>query len=234
MNTEKLKSLAQQGGRAFVSTVPPVALGGVKGAFVGLLAMGSLGCVLSFASAMIWRGNAAIPSWLSASLFVTPLVLGIAGLFIGAARGLLAALAAQLVEKKLLAYLYAQVKPAAVAALKKSSGADPAQLAEEVRAQLAVTFAENPSEKPESVAEQLAQWVTMRSRRVLVLSLVAHVARAKNGAEAAGELEKLGVAKLEAIVVGSLADLFSLKLTLIAGGALVLSFAPQAVWWMTR
>lgn len=44
----------------------------------------------------------------------------------------------------------------------------------------------------------------------------------------------MGLAKLEAIVIGSLEDLFSFKLTLIAGGALVVSFAPQVVWWMTR
>ena len=136
--------------------------------------------------------------------------------------------------KKLLAYLYAQVKPAMVAAVQKSRGAAPAQLAAEVQTQLNRSLAETPDEKPAGLADRLAQWITMNSRRVLALSVVAHVARAKNGAEAAAEMEKLGVAKLEAIVVGSLEDLFSVKLTLIAGGALVVSFLPQAIWWLSR
>lgn len=234
MNSEKLKSLAAQGSRAFLSAVPRVALGGITGAGIGLVTMGAFGGLLSFASALLWRGKEQLPSWLSASLFVTPLVLGAAGIFIGGVRGVLAALAGQVVEKKLLAYLYAQVKPAVVAAVQRSSGADPAQLAEEVQTQLNRTLAEEPGEKPAGLADRLAHWITMNSRRVLALSVVAHIARAKNGAEAAAEMEKLGVAKLEAIVVGSLEDLFSVKLTLIAGGALVVSFLPQAIWWLSR
>lgn len=234
MNSEKLKSLAAQGSRAFLSAVPRVALGGLKGGLGGFLLMGALGAALSVGSGLLWRGNAALPGWLTASLFVTPLVLGLAGLFIGAVRGLLAALAVQVVEKKLLAYLYAQVKPAVVAAVRKSSGADPSQLAAEVHTQLGKTLEEAPAEKPASLGDRLAHFVTMNSRRVLAMSVVAHVARAKNGAEAKEELEKLGVAKLEAIVVGSLEDLFAVKLTLIAGGALVVAFMPQAIWWLTR
>ncbi|MDP2272584.1 MAG: hypothetical protein Q8K32_17755 [Archangium sp.] len=234
MNTEKLAALAAQGSRVFLSAVPRIALGGLGGAFTGFFIMGVLGALLSFASAMMWRGNPDIPAWLSASLFVTPLVLAVAGVFLGGVRGLLAALAGQLQEKKLVAYLYAQVKPAIVVAVQKSSGANPQQLAAEVQAQLSRTFAGEPGQKQESVVDRLAHWVTMRSRRVLALTLVTHVARAENGAAAAGELEKLGVAKLEEIVVGNLEDLFALKLTLVAGGALLLSFVPQAIWWIGK
>ena len=233
MNTGRLEALAAQGSRVFLSAVPRIALGGLSGAFTGFFIMGLLGALLSFASAMMWRENPDIPAWLSASLFVTPLVLALAGVFIGGVRGLLAALAGQLQEKKLVAYLYAQVKPAIVVAVQKSSGANPERLAAEVQAQLSRTFAEEPGQKKESVADQLAHWVTMRSRRVLALTLVTHVARAENGAAAAGELEKLGVAKLEDIMLGNLEDLFALKLTLVAGGALLLSFVPQAIWWIS-
>lgn len=235
MNTEKLQSLAVQGSRAFLSSVPRIALGGLKGGFIGLFAAVTLGFLLALGSALLWRGNAELPGWLSASLFLMPVVLGLAGLFIGAVQGLLAALAGQLEQKKLVAYLYAQVKPAVVAALKKSTGSDPAQLAAEVQAQLGSSLGEDPAaEKPKGFGDGLAHWVTMRSRRVLALSVVAHVARAKDRNEAAAELEKLGVAKLEDIVLGTLEDLFAVKLTLVAAGALVLSFAPQAVWWLTR
>ena len=234
MNAQKLKTLAAQGTRAFLSSVPRIALGGIKGGIGGLVLMGALGAALSVSSGLLWRGNPAIPAWLTGSLFLTPVVLALAGLFIGAVRGLLTALADQLVEKKLLAYLYAQVKPAVVAAARTASGAAPAQLAEEVRVQLEQALSETPVEKPAGFVDSLTHWVTMNSRRVLALSVVAHVARAKSGEEAKAELEKLGVAKLGAIVVGSLEDLFTVKLTLIAGGALLVAFLPQAIWWVTR
>ena len=234
MNTEKLQSLAAQGSRAFLSSVPRIALGGLKGGFIGLFAAVSLGFLLALGSALLWRGNSELPGWLTASLFVMPVVLGLAGLFIGAVQGLLAALAGQLQQKKLVAYLYAQVKPAIVTALKKSTGASPGQLAAEVQAQLGSLGEDPAAEKPSGFGDRLAHWVTMRSRRVLAMSVVAHVARARNGREAAADLEKLGVAKLEDIVLGTLEDLFSVKLTLVAAGALVLSLAPQAVWWLMR
>lgn len=60
------------------------------------------------------------------------------------------------------------------------------------------------------------------------------MARAKDGAAAIEELEKLGVAKLEHIVVGNLEDLFAMELTLIAGGALVLCVLPQLIFQLTR
>lgn len=234
MNKEKLATLAAQGGRAFLSAVPRIALGGLRGGVFGTLAMGALGAGLSFVTALWWRSNAALPTWLTASLFVTPLVLAVAGAFIGAVRGALSALALQVVEKKLLAWVYAQVKPAVVAALQKTPGANPEALAGELQAQLGRALDAETPEPTKGLGDRLAHWVTMRSRRVLALSVVAHVARAKNGAEATAELEKLGVAKLEDIVVGSLEDLFSTKLTLVAGGALVLSVLPQIIWWATR
>lgn len=234
MNTEKLQSLAAQGSRVFLSSVPRIALGGLKGGFIGVFSATTLGFLLALGSALLWRGNTELPGWLSASLFLMPVVLGLAGLFIGAVQGLLAALAGQLEQKKLVAYLYAQVKPAVAAALKKSTGSDPAQLAAEVQAQLGSTLETPAAEKPKGFGDRLAHWVTMRSRRVLALSVVAHVARAKDRNEAAADLEKLGVAKLEDIVLGTLEDLFAVKLTLVAAGALLLSFAPQAVWWLTR
>lgn len=60
------------------------------------------------------------------------------------------------------------------------------------------------------------------------------MARAKDGAAAIEEVEKLGVAKLEHIDVGNLEDLFAMKLTLIADGALVLCVLPQLIFQLTR
>jgi hypothetical protein len=227
MNADKLKALAAQGSLAFLAAVPRLVLGALAGAALGLVILGGVGALLAFGSAVLWRGST-VPAWLTASLFLTPVVLALAGLYVGAVRGFLSALAEQLVQKKLVAYLYAQVKPAALAAMKRANGAEPAQLAEELRTQLASA----PEEKPGSFSDRVAHFITMNSRRVLALSVVAHVARAKSGSEAAAEVEKLGVAKLEDIVVGQLEDLFSLQLTLITGGALLVCLLPQLGWWL--
>ena len=231
MNTEKLKALAAQGTIAFVSAVPHVALGALAGAAIGLVSMLGLGALLAFLSGMLWRGTE-LPTWLSASLFLTPVVLAIAGTYVGGVRGFLAALARQLVEKKLVAYVYAQVKPAAVAALAKAKGGSAEELAAEVQRQL--VSSDEAEAKPSTFSERVAQFLTLHSRRVLALTLVTHVARAKTREEAAAEVEKLGLAKLEHIAVGQLEDLFSLKLTLITGGSLLICAAPQIVFWFTR
>jgi hypothetical protein len=231
MNTEKLKALAAQGTIAFVSAIPHIALGALAGAAIGLVSMLALGALLSFLSGLLWRGTE-LPTWLSASLFLTPIVLAIVGTYVGGVRGFLIALAQQLVEKKLVAYVYAQVKPAAVAALAKAKGSTPIALAEEVQRQLVIN--DEAVEKPATLSEKVAQFLTLHSRRVLALTLVTHVARAKTREEAAAEVEKLGLAKLEHIAVGQFEDLFSLKLTLLTGAALLICAAPQIAFWFTR
>ncbi len=231
MNAEKLKALAAQGTLAFLSAVPQLAVGTIRGAALGLLLLGAVGGLLAFGSATMWHG-AALPMWLSTSLFLTPVVLAAAGLFVGAVRGFLAALAEQIVAKKLVVYVYAQVKPAVIAALRKVNGADPVQLAAQLQAQLT----EGPSapDVEDRAVDRLANFIIMNSRRMLALSVVTHVARAKSGAEAAAEIEKLGVAKLEDIVIGQLEDLFLLKLTLVTCGAFLVCLLPQVGWWLSK
>jgi hypothetical protein len=231
MNKEKLKALAAQGTIAFLTAIPHVALGALAGAAIRLVSMLGLGALLAFLSGMLWRGTE-LPAWLSASLFLTPIVLAIAGTYVGGVRGFLFALAQQLVDKKLVAYVYAQVKPAAVAALAKAKGGSAEELAAEVQRELVAD--DEQAENPSSLSERVAQFLTLHSRRVLALTLVTHVARAKTREEAAAEVEKLGLAKLEHIAVGQLEDLFSLKLTLITGAALLICIAPQLVFWFTR
>lgn len=231
MNTEKLKSLAAQGTVAFVSAVPHVALGVLTGAVVGLVLMFGLGAGLAFGSSLLWR-ETALPSWLSMSLVATPVVLALTGVYVGGVRGFFVSLAGQLAEKKLLAWVYAQVKPAALAALARAKGGDAQAVADEVQRQVTLDAESTP--KPESFADRAAQFLTLHSRRVLALTLVAHLARAKSGEEARAEVEKLGLAKLEHIVLGQLEDLFSLQLTLVTGAAFLICLAPQAVFWLSR
>lgn len=229
----RLLELSKQGSLALLKAVPRVALGGVLGALQGLVVLGAVGGGLSAVSTWWWRHQSfEAPSWLWASLALPPVVLALAGGYVGAVRGLLAALATQVVEKQLVGWLYAQVKPAMHAAVKKvTPGSSPQAVAQA----LAREF-ETPAQldAPKSLSDKLARFVVMNSRRALALSLITHVARAPNGAAAVEEMEKLGVAKLEDIVVGNLEDLFALKLNLIAAGALVVCVLPQVVYALTR
>ena len=238
-NAEKLKGLAKQGGLALLTIVPRVVGSGLLGAVSGLLLMGLLGGLLSGATVWWWRSTGFdAPGWLTGSLALTPVVMGVAGGYCGAVRGLLKGLGQQLVERKLVAYLYAQVKPACLAAVRKlgsAQGTSAKAVATEVRAQLDQGFAEEAAaEPPASFSEKVARFLAARSRRMLALSIVGHLAQAKSGDEAVAELEKMGLQKLEAIVVGSLEDLFSLKLTLVSGAALLVCALPQAIYWLTR
>lgn len=229
----RLVELGKQGSVALLKTAPKVALGGVLGAAQGFFVLGALGGVLSALSTWWWKHQTFdAPSWLWASLTLPPVVLALAGGYVGAVRGVLAALARQVVEKRLVGWLYAQVKPAAAAAVKKlTPGSSPQAVAAALQREL-----EAPAglDAPRSLGDRVARAVVLRSRRALALSLITHVARAKSGAAAVEEVEKLGVAKLEDIVVGNLEDLFSMKSTLIAGGALVVCVSPQVVFWLTR
>lgn len=238
-SAQKLKALARQGGTALLTVVPRVVGSGLAGAAGGAALMAVVGLLLAGASMLIWRAaDFAAPGWLLGSLALTPVVMALAGAYTGAVRGLLKGLGKQLVEKKLVAYLYAQVKPACLSAVKRLAGSkapSAAEVAAEVRAQLEQGFGEEAAEEhPVSFADKVGQFLAARSRRLLALSVVGHVARAKSGADAVAELEQLGLGKLEEIVVGSLEDLFSLKLTLISGAALLVCALPQAIYWLTR
>jgi hypothetical protein len=237
-SAEKLKAVAKQGGVALLTIIPRVVLGGLLGAISGLLMMAAIGVGLAGATMLIWKVTGfSAPTWLTASLAVTPLVLGLAGGYTGAVRGLLQGLGQQLIDRKLIAYLYAQVKPACISAARKLAGAkgsSAGEVAGEVRAQLEQGFKdEAATEKPAGFGDKVARFLAAHSRRMLALSIVGHVARAKSGAEAVAELEQMGLQKLEAIVVGSLEDLFSLKLTLISGAALLICALPQAIYFLT-
>lgn len=232
MNTAKLQRLALQGGQVFLSTAPRLVVGALWGSVTGFFAGALLGSALAGLAWWLWLGAAHLPSWLSVSLVLTPIVLALAGGYIGFVRGVLSALAKQVVEKKLLAWVYAQVKPAAVTALAAVGSSNSAQLASRVRDEVAKRFAMEEAEAPapKTLAERVARFVTLRSRRMLAWSVVAHLARATTGAAAAAEIETLGLEKLELIVVSSLEDLFSMKLNLIAGAALVVCAVPQLIF----
>ncbi|MFT3711764.1 MAG: hypothetical protein QM817_29345 [Archangium sp.] len=235
MNGAKLQTLALQGGRAFLSTAPKLVGGAFFGIIGGVFTGAFVGALLAGASLLLWRGST-LPAWMNASLALTPVVLALAGGYVGFVRGVLSALAKQVVEKKLIAWVYAQVKPAAVNALAKVGSSDAVKLAAAVRDEIGAVFAKEEAEapKPESFADKVAHFITLRSRRMLALSVVSHLARARTGAEAAEEIEKLGIEKLELIVVSSLEDLFSMKLNLVSGAALLVCIAPQLVWWLTK
>lgn len=217
---------------ALAAVLPRVLVGGLKGGAVGAVGMGVLGAALAAASAQWWHARGAeLPSWLYASLVAVPVLWAVAGGFVGTVRGLLSALGQALLDQGLVRWVYAQVKPAAASVVRAAQGRIPAR-AGEVAAMLKAQLdaqEERGGAEPGRL-DAVTHWLAMRSRRVLALSVIGHVARAPSGAQAIAELEKLGIARLEQVLLDSLGDLFAVKVTLVAGATMLLSVAPQVVY----
>lgn len=226
-----LKALAAQGADVFVSVLPRVVLGGLLGSFKWMFALSALGAVLSGATWWLWRDMEQIPGWLRLSLLLTPLVLAFAGIYVGALRGILKALIEQMNKHKLMAYVYAQVKPAALAALKSAPG-DAKALASATGAQMK-RFLDEDGDAP-SFGERLARSTAARAQRLLATSFVDHLGQAESHEEAVAMVEELGVQKLEEIAADTLSDLFSLQVTVVLALSLLVSLLPQGIWWALR
>lgn len=232
----KLAGYARQGGTVMLQVAPRVVGSGLWGAVKGFAGFGLLGGALALTSYLVfWRNG---PESLAWSTLLLPALLAAAGLYTGAVKGLLGGLARQLVERKVVAYLYASVKPALVKVAKSAQGKAPpaaGEVAKNVRLELEREWARAiGDEPPKTLGDKVARFLALRSRRMLMASVVAHLARAKSGGEAVAELEKLGVQRLELMMLDTLEDLFSLKLTLILGAAFVISIAPQLIWMFTH
>lgn len=230
-----LKTLALQGGEVFLSVLPRVALGGILGSIKWMFLMGAFGGMLALATLWMWS-DADIPSGLRFSLLLTPLVLSIAGIYVGALRGSLEALIKQMLDRKLLAYVYAQVKPAAIAAARAVPDGNAKALAASTRDGMRRLFEEEQEALGDtpSFGEKLARSVTTRVRRLLAASAADYIGDAKDGDEAIAKVEDLGVRKLEEIAADTLADLFSLHITIVFGLSLMASLLPQIIWWLSR
>ncbi len=234
---EKLKAYAVQGSAVFLSTVPRIVGSGLLNALGGGFFGALLGVGIALGTSMWWgHARAETPAWALALLWLSPPALGAAGLYIGAVRGLLAGLAQQMLDKKLVAFLYAQLKPALVGATRKLQGkADVSaeEVARTLREELMPKL-NQAAEKPSGFGDKVAGFLVLRSRRLMALSLIGHVARAKSGAEALAEAETLGVKKLEAVLVETIEDLFSIKLLLVGALALVVSAIPHLALALTE
>lgn len=235
----KPAELARSAGQALLQAIPSLVGGGFFGALKGVLLQGLLGVGLAGATAFIWsRAEVQVPAWLFVTLVLTPVVLGLAGGYTGAIRGVLQGLAEQLVEKRLVAWVYALVKPACVTAVKRlreAPAADAASVAARLQHELEQSFAGADEEgAPASKRERVVRFVAQRSRRVFVVAVVGHVAGAKSAGEAVAQVESLTLPALERVLVETLEDLFSLKLMLVTVLSLLLCVAPQLVFVVLR
>lgn len=235
MSTRDLKAFARQGGEVLLEVIPRVALGGILGSLKCMFLMGAFGGIVSLATLWMWSGTE-VPGWLRFSLLLTPLVLGFAGIYVGGLRGALEALVKQMSERQVLAYVYAQVKPAALAAARAVPSGGAKALADKTRENLRQLLEEEQEglEKPRSFAEKLARSVALRAQRLLASSAADYIGDTKSREEAVAKVEGLGIQKLEEIAADTLNDLFSLHVTLVLGLSLLASLVPQAIWWLSR
>lgn len=227
-----LKALALQGAEVFIRVLPRVALGGVIGSIKWMFAMGVFGGLLALITWWMWHGEDHVPSWLRFSLLLTPLVLGCAGIYVGALRGVLRALVKQMSEHRLVAYVYAQVKPAALAALKAAPLGDAKALAKSTRAGVRRLFEEEQAALDASPS--LVRSLAGRAQRVLAASAVDYIGNSESREDALAKVETMGISKLEEIAADTLSDLFSTHVTITLGISFVLALLPQAIWWVIR
>ncbi|MBX7099656.1 MAG: hypothetical protein K1X89_18205 [Myxococcaceae bacterium] len=231
----RVKTWAVSGGKALAAQVPRLVLGAFGGSLTGALGFGAVGAAAAFGAHWWWSRQSEVPAWLLLSLWLCPVVLGAAGFYVGAVRGLLRALARALVEGQLVGHLYALVKPAVASALRTVRGGQ-AVSASDVAAAVSRAMELVPAEvgEPTGLGDRVAGFLAARSRRLLVVVLAQHVARARDGAEAVRSLETFGLQRLQLVLLSSLADLFSAKLTVVMALAFLACVAPQVVYVLTR
>lgn len=231
----RVSQWAMNGGRALASAVPRVVGQGVLGGVGGALGFGLVGLGLAVFSSWQRAHVPDAPAWLAISWVLGPVSLALAGAYAGTMRGLLLGLAKQLVEKRLVAHLYAVVKPVVAQTAKRFQGGAPSasgEVAEAVRSALDAEPLDTGA--PQGFGDRLSRWLAWKSKRLLVLTVAGHLARAKDGASAVHELERFGLAKLEQLLVDSLEDLFAVKRTVVLGLAFLVAIAPELVWAVLR
>lgn len=235
----KSAELARGAGKALLQAIPPLVGGGFRGGLKGVILQGLLGLALAGSAAVMWRRSAEqVPWWMYLSLAVTPVVLALAGGYTGAIRGVLKGLAEQLVERRLVAWIYALVKPACVSVIKRlkaSPAPDAPSVAKQLEEELERSFsAAQEGDEPPSRANRVVRFVAQRSRRIFVVAVVGQVATAKSADEAVAQVEALSLPALERLLVETLANLFSLKLLLVSALSLTACVLPHLIYVVLR
>jgi hypothetical protein len=139
------------------------------------------------------------------------------------------------VERRGLAErLFALVKPVCLFVAKKSRGAPGGSLSAELRGALLQRLSADKLQRAASFGERVEHFLAMRSRRLLCLSVVRAVARARDREAAVEELTTFGVRQLKMILNDTLEDLFAMQVYTAAALALVAAAVPSVVYAVAR
>jgi hypothetical protein len=232
----RLADIGRSGLRAMRQVVPRVVGAGLVGALLGFFLTGLLGLALAGAGAGIRHlAGVSFPTWLVVlDLILTPLAFALAGGYAGGVRGAMRKLAQDLVERRLVTYVYAIVKPscaAAAARLRSGAGGDVgAELSAALRERLRAADAEDPGEE-RSLGARIERSLARRSSRMLAMVALRTAVTAKDRGEAVARLEALGIEQLESMMVDTIEDLFSLQVVLAFAAALLVAAAPYIAFF---
>jgi len=235
----RLADITRAGLRAMCEVIPRVVWAGFKGSFAGFFLAGFLGLgVAALGVAFEHLRGVTFPTWVTVLDFViTPLAFALAGGYGGGVRGSMQKLAEELVQRRLVAYLYAIIKPSCVAALARVRAQGEGDLAVELRAQLderlrLARIAE--PDAPRSLGERLERSLAHLSERMLCLAVLRVAMTAKNRDEATQRIEALSIEHIEHLLVDTLEDLFLQQVVLAYAAALLIAAAPHLVFLLVR
>lgn len=233
-----LQEHARRGFGALVEAVPRIVWSGVKGAVVGFFAIG-------FAAAAVVGGltaynvlfDTALPGWLLlANAVVVPLSFSLAGAYAGGVRGVLAGLARQLVERNLIEYLYAFVRPVLLRTARSLAERTGPVTRSELSGRLhelakeRVRHAVEGDGAPSSIIDRLERRAAARLQHLLVAAALTPNAGVQDRQAAIAELESTGIQRIEETIADTLMGLYAVQQVIAFGVAIAVSAVPYVIY----
>jgi hypothetical protein len=237
-----LYAYARRGFTALVAVVPGVLWSGIKGALSGFVLIGlALTAITVGFAALNVLMSTAVPKWLLvAGALVVPLSFSVAGAYVGGVRGILSALARELVERNIIDYLYAFVRPVLLRTAsdlaKRTTPVTRSELAGRLRqvAKERVRKALDEEGASRSLIERLERHAAMRLQLLLVAAALTPTAGVQDRDAAIAELENTGIQKIEETIAEGLEGLFVVQQLLAFGIALGVSAVPYLFYVAIR
>jgi hypothetical protein len=232
----QLLTLGRSALTALIELVPRAVWRGFKGSFAGFFLTGFLGLIVAGTAAAASALHVMPqPRWLVlVNLAWVPFVLAIAGGYAGAINGFLSTLSEEVEERGLGVRIFAVVKPACTAVVRRARGGNASNLSADLRAALEARLDDGPEQRPASLAERAERFLAARSRRLLCFSVLRTVVTAKDRDTAIRELESFGAQRLTTILADTIEDLFSAQVFFAAALALIAAAAPTLVFAIAR
>lgn len=229
--TGSVADVARSALTALIDLLPRALWRAFKGGLSGSLVLGLTGLALAgLVAAADARGILTIPRWLLiTNLLWVPFIFSLAGGYAGSLNGLLSTIAEEVESRGLAARLYAVLKPACLAVVKRARGDQATPLSRALRSALEQGLSQTAPPRPQTFSERAEIYLATRSRRLLCLSALGVLATAPDRDSALLGLESLSVRQLARVLSDTLEDLFSMHITIAAALALVAASAPTLV-----